>query len=499
MSPRAATPCSASALTSWALLAALLAGCTDDARPPILTMPGDAAADAALDAATAPDVAPDVSEPGDATPGDASATPPATSAGVQLRWVLAVLDGEVSPASLDDANLGAHFTAAFLRAVPPATLRATFSQLSDAYAPVTLAAIEAGATDTALVADVVTASGRYVRVQVHTDGAVTGRMSGLLFTQAPSVDPALSSWERFDARFAAVAPRAHMLAAEVTSGRCVPVHAVSSSTQGPLGSEFKLYVLSALAAQVAAGARAWSDPLAIRDDWKSLPSGTWQMLAAGTTHTLQEFATQMISVSDNTATDHLLRTVGRADVEAAVAASGHAMPSRDVPFPTTRELFQLKLGVSESDRVAYVAGDAGQRRAYLDTVLAGMSLAAATRAAPGWTTPVHIDDIEWFASPDDVCSVFARLRAQAEAPGGAPVYGVLSVNPGLPLDARVFPYVGYKGGSEPGVLTMSWLLRRDDGRWFVVSTAYSDPARAIDEEGAQYLSLAATVLVGRHD
>lgn len=494
MAPRSVTTRLVTALASPALLAALLAGCSGETRPPVVAMPADAAVDAGADVTSLDAAAPDA-----ATPADASSvvSPPMTSAGAQLGWVLAVLNGDKSPASLDDATLAAHFTSAFLRAVPAASLRATFAQLSDAYAPVTLAAIEPGATDGALVADVVTASGRYVRVQIRTDSS--GRMGGLLFTQAPSVDPTLSTWERFDARFAAVAPRAHMLAAEITSGRCVPVHAVSSSTQGPLGSEFKLYVLSALATQIAAGTRAWSDPLAIRDDWKSLPSGTWQTLAAGTTHTLQEFATQMISVSDNTATDHLLRAVGRADVEAAVTASGHAMPTRNMPFPTTRELFQLKLGVSDADRSAYVAGNTAQRRAYLDTVLSGMSLTAASLAAPRWTAPVLIDDIEWFASPDDVCAVFARLRAQAEAPGGAAVYSVLSVNPGLPVDTRVFPYVGYKGGSEPGVLTLSWLLRRDDGRWFVVSTAYSDAARAIDEASAEYMSLAATVLVGRHD
>jgi hypothetical protein len=76
----------------------------------------------------------------------------------------------------------------------------------------------------------------------------------------------------------------------------------------------------------------------------------------------------------------------------------------------------------------------------------------------------------------------------AAQPGLAPVGHALAINPGVPLDAATWPYVGYKGGSEPGVLTLNWLLQRADGRWFVVSLGWNDPAKAIDEATAVALA-----------
>ena len=46
----------------------------------------------------------------------------------------------------------------------------------------------------------------------------------------------------------------------------------------------------------------------------------------------------MITVSDNTATDHLMDLVGREAVEQIQLEMGHSEPTVNVPYPTTREL-----------------------------------------------------------------------------------------------------------------------------------------------------------------
>ena len=51
----------------------------------------------------------------------------------------------------------------------------------------------------------------------------------------------------------------------------------------------------------------------------------------GAAVTVETLATLMISVSDNTATDTLIRLVGRERVEARLAASGHQPARRDAP------------------------------------------------------------------------------------------------------------------------------------------------------------------------
>ena len=67
---------------------------------------------------------------------------------------------------------------------------------------------------------------------------------------------------------------------------------------------------------------------------------------------------------------------------------------------------------------------------------------------------------------------------------------MLSQNPGIAIDKAEFPWVGFKGGSEPGVMTLSWLLQRADGRWFAVSLFYADESAPIDDERALYHAMA---------
>jgi beta-lactamase class A len=186
-------------------------------------------------------------------------------------------------------------------------------------------------------------------------------------------------------------------------------------------------------------------------------------------------------MSDNTATDHLLYTIGRRQVEAAVRAAKHAKPQLDVPFPATRELFLFKLALAKEDVAKYLAMPEGKRRTYLDTALAGK--APTIEHAGDWKTARSVDKLEWFASSEDLCHVMSTLRARATKPKAAPVLDVLAKNPGLPIDKSVFPYIGFKGGSEPGVVDMTYLLRRKDDRWFVVTlTVNADEGGTLEED-----------------
>jgi hypothetical protein len=196
----------------------------------------------------------------------------------------------------------------------------------------------------------------------------------------------------------------------------------------------------------------------------------------------------MISISDNTATDVLLYTVGRDHVEAAVRASGHAHPERNVPFLGTRELFWMKLNLDEPAIAAFAARPSQERRAFLDG-LAGKPAPAYDEAA--WQAPRSITTLEWFASATDLC----RLAATLVARGDQTALAILAKNPGMTPSAD-FPYVGFKGGSEPGVLNGTWILRRRDARWFVVTLGITSP-RPVDEAWAVALAQSAITLLSR--
>jgi beta-lactamase class A len=251
-----------------------------------------------------------------------------------------------------------------------------------------------------------------------------------------------------------------------------------------IGSAFKLYILSTLARQVAAGERRWSDvvPIATRGQ-TSGASRPWPDGAPVTLHTL---ATLMISVSDNTATDNLLSTVGRGAVEAEVAASGHSDPSLLVPFMATREMIALKV---RGDFDAYRAADAAGRLAVLEaTADDKIDMFEFMRAFTG--PPIALD-IEWLVSGEDMARLMRRIRDLDDPTARE----VMAVATGVPDNLSVgWHYIGFKGGSEPGVINLSWLLQDRAGEWHAVTLGWNNPDAEVDPQAFRALAMRAIAL-----
>jgi hypothetical protein len=273
------------------------------------------------------------------------------------------------------------------------------------------------------------------------------------------------------------------LVAAVHGGTCRAVHAIGATTPAPLGSAFKLYVLDALARAVAAGTVRWDQSLTVTSQVKSLPSGVLQNDPDGTRVSVLRVATDMISISDNTAANMLIALLGRHAVEAATRASGMADPALDVPFLTTRELFALKLHDWPELAKRYLALGAAGRQALLSGTVDRVPLSTLPTAS--WTGPRDIGSLEWFASPTDICHVFASLATLARQPKLAPLAGILERNAGgMSLDPSRWRPVWFKGGSEPGVLTLSYLATTRTGQAYVVSVLAENPAGALAQNSA---------------
>jgi hypothetical protein len=416
---------------------------------------------------------------------------PDTPAGRQLAWVLASMNS-VPP----EADIAPHFSPGFLAEVPLAKLMVVAGQIAQG-APYALEKVMSpvSGSDRALVARVRSSRGQAfnVRLALEPDG---DRIGGLLIR--PHVDAKIAaSWDEVAQTLREVAPSMNFLAAEIDGKECIPISSIDRQKPLALGSTFKLYVLDALATQIASGKHGWEESVAIDVAHKSLPSGKMREEAAGKTFTVRHFAEQMISVSDNTATDHMIAFVGRAAVESAVKASGHATPSRLVPFLSTREMFALKLLASPDERSAYVAADVPQRRKLLEAY-DKRDPAEMMARAPSFRAPIMIDSIEWFASPEDLCKVMVDLHDRAGATATAPVGAILSMNPGIPDEKKQYSYIGFKGGSEPGVLNSTLLLQRaKDGKWLFLTVGFNDTNAPIEEPKAIAAVTTAREFLGR--
>jgi hypothetical protein len=397
-----------------------------------------------------------------------STTVPRTQAGTQLTWFLDAM----ANIPLSRQMIEAHFDSRFLGKISPEEIN---SDLAGVPAPSGASLIGLLSQGPASLMAVAAFGDVKLTVSISVDGA--GLISGILLTP---YRPPPASWAQADQELAALAPDTSLLAARVSpSGTCTPVHQVASSTARPLGSMFKLFVLGALAHQIASGRVSWHHELTVTDALKSAAGipGSLQDDPAGTRVSVQQTATKMISISDNTAADMLIHLVGRPAVESQVRQwSDHA--ALDVPFLTTREAFLLKDAGYPALADKYLSLGPGRRAAFLASSVDPLPLSRLTPG--GWTQPRNIDTIEWFASPDDICRAFAGLHQLATQPRLAPVGSVLSVNSGdIGLGKPQWPTVWFKGGSEPGVLTLGYLATNSKGQTFVVVAMLGNPAAAL--------------------
>jgi beta-lactamase class A len=288
------------------------------------------------------------------------------------------------------------------------------------------------------------------------------------------------AWETIDDGLAELGPEVSLLVARVAlDGTCEPVHEVEPATARPTASQFKLFVLGALAHQIAAGQVSWDQTVTVREEDRSFGNGegSLEKVAPGTAVTVEEAATKMISISDNTATDILIGLVGRDAVEAQ-AREWMADASANDPFLTTREMFLLHYVDGLADQ--YLATPQDQRDAFLASSVDPRPL---SDIYPGLDLePHYVDTIEWFASPDDVCRAFAGLQELSTGPSLAPLSTILSQRAAIELARSDWPTVWYKGGSEPGVLTLGWLATTSDGETYVVEAMVTNPDAALDED-----------------
>ena len=321
-----------------------------------------------------------------------------------------------------------------------------------------------------IIAQLQTDLGAYQRVQAEGDrylvifarGRVAAQIAldsqnqiiGLLFQSAPE---ALTP-EKAIAQLKTFPGEVNFLIAENGS----QLAALNPDRPLAVGSTFKLAVLAALRKQIESNQRTWRDVVELQSSWKSLPSGFLQSWPDESALTLQTLATLMISISDNTATDALIRILGRESVE--------ALSDRNQPFLTTRELFTLKAKANQELLQRYRAANLAEKRQIL-TEIAQYPLPD-IGATPFDGKPTALD-IEWHFTPYELCKQMAGV---ADLP-------LMSVNPGGSLvNPKNWARVAYKGGSEPGVLNLTTWLEAKNGKSYCVVATWNNSDAALDEK-----------------
>ncbi len=375
----------------------------------------------------------------------------------------------------DEADPEALFASNFLAAIPVSQIKAITRQLTGQYGPaIAVETIEARSETAALVT--IRMERGLAAFSLSLDPNQANRINGL---RVEGVTPTGDSLDQISEALGALPGEVSAYFGPLTEEEAVL--AINPAQQNPLGSTMKLYVLAQLGREVAAGERDWSDVVQL--DRKSFPSGKMQDWPEGAPVTLHTLASMMISISDNTATDALIRLLGEEALASILEATGHSAPQLNAPWLTTREFFLLKAG-EPAQRDAYIAGPEAARA----RILAGLedNPASARQVGDAFSGPPVALDIEYFASARDLASLLRFMRAECDPE----VFAIMAINPGIPREALSnWDYVGYKGGSEPGVLNVTWLLRDKAGEDHMLSLNWVNR-----EESVAYSELEAIAL-----
>jgi len=322
----------------------------------------------------------------------------------------------------------------FAEAVPTGQLTAILEQLHEQAGPVT------GITEDD-DGYLIQAEAGDIPAEIELDAS--GKITGLFFHP---FQPSGGSMEDTLADIAALPGTVSYL----VSAEGETLHEKNAENPLAVGSTFKLGVLKVLMDDIEAGKRRWSDVERLQPEDISLPSGKLQTFPQGSPFTLHTLAALMISESDNTATDMLMRILGPDRVAAALGLDN---------VLTTRALFTLKADPALAER--YRASTTAERAALLAKI-ADAPLPSA-RDASGHA----VEGVEWYISTETLCRLAGDVKAA----------DIFAINKG---PVRGWQSVAYKGGSEPGVLNLTAALTGEDDRGYCISvTVNSDDA--IDE------------------
>lgn len=373
-----------------------------------------------------------------------------------------------------------YFAPNFRADVSEAAFRQLCAQLQGGYGKPT--GIESLTPRTAHIADFQLGFERGIATgQIVVDPAAPHQVTGLLITRTEPREAAEASVEAVIAVLKALPGTTGFTLSRLDGDSPKTVTAHNATTPLAIGSAFKLVILAELVRATNAGERRWDDTVTL--DGSALPGGGYTQKPAGTRVTLRELATQMISVSDNSATDILLDHLGREKVEAMLPVIGFRdARARNQPFLGTLEMFKLKGVDGGALGRRFEATDVAGRRALLAGPVAKAPVSAISATLFQDRKPIRIATIEWFASPDDLVRTMDWLRRHSEGAEGAEVRAILSKSPGIGTAAAArWSWVGYKGGSEPGVVNMTLLLQAKGGGWYALAASWNDPGAAIDE------------------
>ncbi|MEM9531025.1 MAG: serine hydrolase [Pseudomonadota bacterium] len=306
-----------------------------------------------------------------------------------------------------------------------------------------------------------------------------------------TVDDLNLTLEQAADKFMTLSTEAGLLLARVNrqTNQCEPVLERDAATLRATASVFKIFSLGAVADAIQ-DRTITTDQLIPRVDEERTPGGPLINEPDGTLLTVDELATLMLSLSDNTATDLLHELVGRERLNRLVGELGHSTPDAITPFLKTGEQFHLLNTFSLVQAESYQNGTEQFQADFVVNQIEPLGNFVDNRGNVN-NTSVYTT-VTWRASPRDVCQALAAHRVWPRGSDQArQVDRALGAQAAQPNVREAWDRVWYKGGglsisaTTQVVLTHAWLLENGGEDPWVLVALSNNPGANIDQFAVQ--------------
>lgn len=357
-----------------------------------------------------------------------------------------------------------HFSSEFVASIPEAYFNDLTQELMQTTGVCAQTQVIEAKADKAKFQFIAT-TGRYVNIVFSLNREKL--IDGLQVKEVVLPDVIVDSWQAAVAQLKQLPGHASMSINNFKTQQSIQKNGADLA---PIGSGFKLYVLGALTDEIQNKNLSWDQHFPLKSHLKSLPAGEMQNWKDGTAISLKTFAEYMIKISDNTATDHLLDILGRDKIQNQLAVMDNHFIAQNRPFLSTAEMFKIKWAAPVDLIQSFIQGNELTRTEILQKNITPLPLDKVGTNGVNMNTPSFIREIEWFASADDLCQAMQSLKNK----NSPEVLEILSKNvPNLNRDlSSRWSYAGFKGGSEPGVLSMTYLLQNKNSEWGCVAVTW---------------------------
>lgn len=266
--------------------------------------------------------------------------------------------------------------------------------------------------------------------------------------------------------------------AEITDEGPKPLFGVRADEDFAVGSSFKLWIFGTLADQVNTAHERLENTMLLERELQGPPHSEMAEWPVGSPVTLYTLALKMISISDNTATDHLIYLLGRRAIEHQMSVMGDTKPQLNLPLLTTREMAMLRDKSAGMPAREYNKLDEAGKRKFLAEHFSG----TVDYDKLDFDTAAY-DQAEWYAAPMDMARAMEWIYRHTTADKPAHLMrAILAIDPKLDYDRAKWKFVGFKGGSEAQLLAGNWLLESAAGKWYTFHVFYNNPTGKADPE-----------------